>query len=128
MFFFNFSSLVNHGGRHFYTTPPPPLTIKKDFYGPAIRFAGYYLLLAFNSTFMTDSMYLGTIQVCQNLNERYYCLISTTFVIWQLDANFSSFQLLNMLPFHIRLEHSKRTYFLTIAEHVIWTIIRKITL
>ena len=60
-----------------------------------MRFARYNLLLASNSTFMTDSMYLGIIQFCRNLNEHYYNLILTTSVIWQIDANFSPFQLLN---------------------------------
>ena len=31
-----------------------------------IRLAHYHLLLASNSTFMTDSLYLGTIQICRN--------------------------------------------------------------
>ena len=63
--------------------------------------------LASSTTFMTDSTYLDTIQIYQNLNEYYYYLISTTSLIWQIDANFSPFQSLNMLPFHIRLEHLK---------------------
>ena len=32
-------------------------------------------------------MYFGTIHICRNLNEHYYYLISTTSVIWQIDAN-----------------------------------------
>ena len=40
-----------------------------------IRFARYRIFLASNSTFMADSLYLGTIQTCQNLNEHYYCII-----------------------------------------------------
>ena len=40
-----------------------------------IRFTCYHLLLASNSVFMTDSMYLGTIQISQNLNEHCYCFI-----------------------------------------------------
>ena len=51
-----------------------------------IRFVRYHVLLAPINTFMTDSMYLGTIQICQNINEHYYYLISTIFVIWQIDA------------------------------------------
>ena len=43
-----------------------------------IRFGRYHLLLASNSTFMNDSMWLGTIQICQNLNEHYHYLIPTT--------------------------------------------------
>ena len=46
-----------------------------------IRFARNHVLLASNSTFMTDSMYLGTIQICRNLNEHYYYLTSITFTI-----------------------------------------------
>ena len=42
-----------------------------------IRFARYHLLLNSSSTFITYSMYLGTIQICRNLNERYYYLIPT---------------------------------------------------
>ena len=39
------------------------------------RFICYHLLFASNSVFMTDSMYLGTIQISQNLNEHCYCFI-----------------------------------------------------
>ena len=39
-----------------------------------IRFANNHLLLVSNSTFMTDSMSLETIQICQNLKEDYYYL------------------------------------------------------
>ena len=45
------------------------------------RFDRYHLLLASNSTFMTDSMYLDIIQIYRNLNEHYYYLVSTTSVI-----------------------------------------------
>ena len=51
-----------------------------------IRFALYHLLLASNSTFMTDSMFLGTNQICRSVNEHYYYLIKTTSVIWQIDS------------------------------------------
>ena len=61
-----------------------------------IRFARYHRLLASNSTFMTDSIYLGTIQIFQNLNEYYYYLISTKSVIWQMDTNCSPFQSLTL--------------------------------
>ena len=66
-------------------------------------------------------MYLGTIQICQNLNEHFYYLISTTSVDWQIDANFSPFQSLDMLPFHIRFGTLKTnligltSYFLNIT-------------
>ena len=69
-----------------------------------IIFAYYHLLLAFSTTFMVDSIYLGTIQICQNLNEHYYYWISTTSVICQINANCSPFQSLNILHFWIRLE------------------------
>ena len=69
-----------------------------------------HLLLASNSTFMTDFMYLGTIHICRNLNKHYYYLISITFVIWQISANCSPFQSLNMLPCHIKLECLKLIY------------------
>ena len=46
-----------------------------------IRFARYRLLLTSSSTFINDPMYLDTIQICRNLNEHYYYLISTTTVI-----------------------------------------------
>ena len=72
-----------------------------------IRFAHYRLLLTSSSTFINDPMYLDTIQICRNLNEHYYYLISTTTVIWQIDASCSPFQSQNMLPFHIRLERLK---------------------
>ena len=46
-----------------------------------IRFARYHLLLASNSTSMTGSMYLSTIQICRSLNERYHYLTLTTSMI-----------------------------------------------
>ena len=52
---------------------------------------------------MTDSQYLGTVQIWQNLNENHYFLTSTKSVICQIAANCSPFQSLNMLPFHVRL-------------------------
>ena len=45
-----------------------------------IRFAGYHLR-ASSSTYMTDSMYLGTCHICRDLNERCQYLISTTSMI-----------------------------------------------
>ena len=75
-----------------------------------MRFAHYHLPLAYSSTVMIDSMYLVTIQIFPNLNEHYNYLISTASVIWQIDANYSPFQLLNMPPFHIRLECLKLMY------------------
>ena len=52
-----------------------------------IGFARHYLLLASNSTFMTDSQYLGTLEIWQNFNE--YYLTSTESVICQIGANCS---------------------------------------
>ena len=75
-----------------------------------IKFASYDLLLASNNTFMTDSQYLGTIQIWRNLNEHDYYLTSTKSVICQIDANCFPFQSLNMLPFHIRLERLTLIY------------------
>ena len=71
-----------------------------------ITFGHYQLLLPSKSTFMTDSdsLYLGKIQIWQNLNQHYY-FTSTKSVICQIDANCSPFHSLNMLPFHSRLEH-----------------------
>ena len=69
-----------------------------------------YLLLTSNSTFMTDSLYLGTNQIWRNVNEHYCYLTSTKSVICQIDANCSTFQSLNMLPFHIRLGSLKLIY------------------
>ena len=51
-----------------------------------LRF-GRYHLLASNSTFMTDSQYLGTIQIWRNLNEDRYYSTSTKSIICQIDAN-----------------------------------------
>ena len=56
---------------------------------------------------MTDSQYLGTIQILQNLNKNYYYLTSAKAMICQIDANCSPFHPLNMLPFHSRLERLK---------------------
>ena len=46
-----------------------------------IIFAYYDLLLATNSTFITDSQYLSTIQIWWNLNEHHYYLTSNKSVI-----------------------------------------------
>ena len=64
-----------------YHSPPHVSAITGNILITIIRFALYHLPLASNSTFMTDSMYLGTFQICRNLNEHYYYLISTTSVI-----------------------------------------------
>ena len=65
---------------------------------------------------MTDSEYLGTVQIWWNLNEHYYCLTSTKSVIFQIDAHCSLFQSLNMLPFQIRLERLKLNYYILISN------------
>ena len=72
-----------------------------------IRFPPCHPRLASSSTFMTDSMYLGIIQIWWNLNEHYCYLISIKSVIWQIDTNCSPLQSLNMLPFYIRLGRLK---------------------
>ena len=72
-----------------------------------IIFARYHLLVASNSTFMTDFYVLSYNSDLSNLNEHYYYLISPTSVIWQINANCSSFHSLNMLYFHIRPERLK---------------------
>ena len=64
-----------------------------------IRSPSYDLLLASDSTFKTDSQYLGTIQIWQNFNEYHYYLTSAKSMIYQIDAICSPFQPLNMLPF-----------------------------
>ena len=40
---------------------------------------------------MTDPLYLGTIQIWQNLNEPYNYLISTKSVIWQITTFYLDF-------------------------------------
>ena len=74
----------------------------------------YYLLLTSNSTFITEALYFGTIQICRNLNEHHYCLTSTKPNVFkencQIDATCSPFQSLDMFPFQIRLACLKLTY------------------
>ena len=65
---------------------------------------------------MADSQYLGTIQIWRNLNEHCYYLTLTKYVICQIDPNCSRFQSLNMLPFHMRLERLKLTYYCLISN------------
>ena len=104
-----------------YNSPPDVFVITGNILIAITRFAYHHFLLDFKSTFMTYYMYLGTIQICQNLNEHSYYLISTTSVDWQIDANFSPFQSLDMLPFHIRFGTLKTnligliSYFLNIT-------------
>ena len=93
-----------------YHSPPHVSVFTGNMLITIMRFAHYHLPLAYNSSVMIDSMYLVTIQIFPNLNEHYNYLISTASVIWQIDANYSPFQLLNMLPFHIRLECLKLMY------------------
>ena len=49
-----------------YHSPPLVYVITGNMLIKLIRFARYHLLLVSNGTFMTDSMYLGTIQICRN--------------------------------------------------------------
>ena len=44
-----------------------------------IRFTRYHFFLGSNNTFMTDSMYLGTFQICRNFHEHYYYLLLFSF-------------------------------------------------
>ena len=48
---------------------------------------------------MTDSHYLGAIQIWRNLNKYQYYLASTKSVIFQTDANCYQFHSMNRLPF-----------------------------
>ena len=64
-----------------YRSPPHVSVITENILIKIIRFARYHLFLASNSTFMTDSMHLGTIQICRDLNEHYCYLIFTKSVI-----------------------------------------------
>ena len=64
-----------------YHSPLNVFFIKGNILITIIRFAFYHCFIASSSTIMTDSMYVGTIQICQNLNEHHYYLISTTSVI-----------------------------------------------
>ena len=54
------------------------------------KFARYHVLLASNSILMTDSMYLGTIQICRNLNQAVH---SSFFFIFLMAPHFFSFLL-----------------------------------
>ena len=87
-----------------YHSPPRVSIITKNILITVIRFACYYLLLAFNSTLMTDSWYLCAIQIWWNLNEHQYCLTSTKSVIFLIDRNCSWFQ---SLAFDNKLESLK---------------------
>ena len=97
-----------------YHSPPNVSVITGNILIMIIRFSRYHLLLTSSSTFMADSLYLGTIQIWWNLNKHYHSLISTKSVIWR--KFFSSPQSLNMLPFDIRLERLKLIYYGSIAS------------
>ena len=56
---------------HKYHSPPYVSLITGDILITIIRFACYHPLLNINSTFLTDSKYLGTIQIWRNLNEHH---------------------------------------------------------
>ena len=67
---------------------------------------------------MTDSLYLSTIQIWQNLTEHYSYLTSTKSVIWKINLSCSPFQLLNMLPFDIWPEQVKLIYYsITVLQY-----------
>ena len=66
-----------------------------------ITFAHYYLLLASNSIFMADSLYLSTFQIWKNFNKHYYYSISIKSVIWQRHKLFS-------IPEYISFSHQAR--------------------
>ena len=55
-----------------YHSPPHVSVITGNILITIIRFARYYILLTSDSTFITDSQYLRTIQICRNLNEHHY--------------------------------------------------------
>ena len=60
------SFLFQHGKKnyeHIYHSPLHVSGIAENILKTIIRFAHYHLLLASNSTFMTDSQYLGAIQI-----------------------------------------------------------------
>ena len=71
----------------------------------------YVSVITRNILIATDFLYLGTMQIWRNLNEHCYCLTSTKSVIWQIVANCSPLQALDMLPFQIRLERVKLIYY-----------------
>ena len=85
-----------------YYSPPHVYIITVNISITIISFARcYYLLLASSSTFMTDSLYLLTIQIWRNLNEHYYYLTSTKTVICEIDADCSPFRLGRLRRFPI---------------------------
>ena len=82
--------------------------IKRNILVNIIKFTRYHLLLSSNSAFMTDSLYSSTIQMNSTI-------ITSKSLICQIDTNISTFQPLNMLLFHIRLEHLKLIYYSLIS-------------
>ena len=70
-----------------------------------IRFVSYYLLLASYSILVTGCKYLGTNSDLVKLEwTPLFFNFNYKSVIFQIEANCFPFRLLNMLPFHIRLE------------------------
>ena len=64
---------------------------------------------------MTDSLYLVTMQIWQNLNKHYYYLSSIKSVICKIDV--SCFQVASqMLRCYINLEHLKLIYYVLISN------------
>ena len=98
-FYFNMGKKL---WRHNYSLPHVSV-IAGNILITIVRFACYHLLLASNSTFMTDYMYLGTIKTCRNLtllfNFNYICDLTNRRKLFSI--------VLDMLPFQIRLEHLK---------------------
>ena len=72
---FYFNNGKNYEG--IYDSSPHVSLIARNILIVIVRFACYQHHHASNSTFMTDSMYLGTIQICQNLNTT---TMNTTFI------------------------------------------------
>ena len=64
-----------------YHSPPHVSFVTNSILMTMLRFARYHLLLTSSSTFMTDSLHLGTIQIWRNVNEQYYHLTSTKSMI-----------------------------------------------
>ena len=76
-----------------YHSPPHVSVITGNILIMMTRFAHYYLLLASNSTLMTDSQYFDTIQIWRKLYETLQQFNLTKFVIFQIDTNHSPFML-----------------------------------
>ena len=89
---------------HIYHSPPHVSVMFGNILITIIRFARNRLFTS-NSTLVTDP------QSWRNLNEHHHYFTSTKSPICQTDGNCSPFQLLNLFPFHIRLEGFKLTHY-----------------